>query len=133
AAGVLSALGLAIADRRREYVHSSLQPLSGLEAHQIREALRPLLDAAHRDLPGAALLPSADLRYRGQSHELTIPLPADFYPGAIAGRFDEAYRARYRYGMLDADVELVNLRLTATIPGSRPALRESDSLAGGPG
>ena len=57
ASGVLSALGLAVADLRRDYV--------GWDAQV--------------DLPGAGVTRYVDARYPGQSHELTIEEGADFH------------------------------------------------------
>jgi N-methylhydantoinase A len=57
ASGVLSALGLAVADLRRDYV--------GWDAQV--------------DLPGATVTRYVDARYPGQSHELTIEEGADFH------------------------------------------------------
>ena len=57
ASGMLSALGLAAADLRRDYVGGSFVEMEARAA---------------RDLPGAATLRLVDARYRGQSHELTV-------------------------------------------------------------
>src|SRR5213596_196497 len=70
AAGVLSALGLAAGDERRDHVVSHVRPLA--EVH---------------DLPDAG---EADLRYGGQSFELTVPLG-----GELAQRFHAAHEERY--------------------------------------
>jgi N-methylhydantoinase A len=51
------------------------------------------------------------LRYRGQSFELTVPAPED--AGDLVQAFHEAHRARYGYA-LDRAVELVTARLRAT-------------------
>jgi N-methylhydantoinase A len=57
ASGVLSALGLAVADLRRDYIGFGAQV----------------------DLPGATVTRYVDARYPGQSHELTIEEGADFH------------------------------------------------------
>ncbi len=92
AAGVLSAFGLVAADERRDEVRSFVVPLE---------------DAG--ELPGEG---EADLRYVGQSFELTVPLG----PG-LAARFHEAHEARYGYADPHRALELVAVR-TAEI---RPA------------
>src|SRR6185437_15208026 len=69
AAGVLSALGLVAGDERRDRVVSFVRPLAEV-----------------RDLPEEG---EADLRYRGQSFELTVPLGPD-----IAGAFHAAHEER---------------------------------------
>jgi N-methylhydantoinase A len=118
AAGVLSALGLAISDLRRDYVRPHLGRDDPLE-----EAFAELAARARRDLGDRATLePAADLRYAGQSFELTVPAGGD--PADLAERFHAAHEQRYGYRMPGEPVELVNLRLTATLPTDAPPLRE---------
>ena len=65
----------------------------------------------------------ADLRYRGQSFELTVE--ADDL-GALEDRFGEAHERRYGYRMDGEGIELVNARLIATQPVERPELSEAE-------
>jgi N-methylhydantoinase A len=95
AAGVLSALGLAVADERRDSVRTVLAPLS--EAGELPEA------------------GEADLRYRGQSFELTVPLGE-----RLAERFHAAHEERYGYADHERELELVAVRTAETRRG--PAL-----------
>ena len=73
AAGVLSALGLVASDERRDRVVSHVRPLAEV-----------------RDLPSEG---EADLRYRGQSFELTVPLQPDLRRG-VPSRARGAVRVR---------------------------------------
>jgi N-methylhydantoinase A len=85
AAGVLSALGLVASEERRDRVRSYVVPLED-----------------------AGLLPSegeADLRYRGQSFELTVPLGDD-----PAEAFHRAHEERYGYADRGRPIELVAVR-----------------------
>ena len=66
-AGALSALGMLLADRTRDYSIGAL----GSSDHEAR--FRKLEKQAKRDVKGATLQRFADLRYAGQSYELTIP------------------------------------------------------------
>ena len=84
-AGVLSALGLVAAEERVDAVHSYLLPLAEAE-----------------ELPNEG---EADLRYAGQSFELTIPLG----PG-LADRFHSAHEERYGYADPTQPLELVAVR-----------------------
>jgi N-methylhydantoinase A len=92
AAGVLSAVGLAIADERRD---------------EVRTILAPLAEAG--ELPGEG---EADLRYRGQSFELTVPLGE-----GLAERFHAAHEERYGYADRDRPLELVAVRTAEVRPG----------------
>src|SRR5205823_6371847 len=92
AAGVLSALGLVAGDERRDRVVSHVRPLAEV-----------------RDLPNEG---EADLRYRGQSFELTVPLERD-----LAGAFHRAHEERYGYADPAREVELVAVRTADVVPG----------------
>jgi len=85
AAGVLSALGLVAADERRDAVRSYVEPL-----------------AEAGELPTEG---EADLRYSGQSFELTVPLGP-----RLPERFHEAHEERYGYADPARPLELVAVR-----------------------
>ena len=85
AAGVLSALGLVASDERRDRVESRLVPLA---------------EAGELPLGG-----EVDLRYRGQSFELTIPVEDD-----LARAFHRAHEERYGYADGGREIELVAVR-----------------------
>ena len=103
AAGVLSALGLALSDERRDRVEAYVCPLD--EAGE---------------LPADG---EADLRYAGQSFELTVPLGAD-----LGEAFQRAHETRYGYADPDRSVELVAVRTAEVRPGPEIRLPEVDPL-----
>jgi N-methylhydantoinase A len=105
AAGVLSALGLVASDERRDRVQSFLRPLAELDAGE---------------LPPAG---EADLRYQGQSFELTVELG-----GELAERFHRAHEERYGYADRERPVELVAVRTAEVRPGPELALAAAPSL-----
>ncbi len=107
AAGVLSALGLAAADERRDHVRSYVVPLS---------------DAG--ELPEEG---EADLRYAGQSFELTVPLGP-----RLAERFHAAHLERYGYADHDRRVELVAIRTADVRPAAPVAVTGPRFAARGP-
>src|SRR3989442_15884956 len=85
---------------------------------EIAEALRPYRPGAlealreePHDPRQAVFQESVDLRYRGQSYEINIPLRAD-----LAGAFRREHRRRYGYASRDEPIELVTVRLTARLP-----------------
>jgi N-methylhydantoinase A len=121
AGGVLSALGLAISDLRRDYVRPYLTPLEGLDERGFEERFGEMENAAAEDLESPEYTRRADLRYRGQSFELTVEADA---PGKLEERFHASHEQRYGYRMEDEPVELVNLRLVATVPVEKPELDE---------
>jgi N-methylhydantoinase A len=94
AAGVLSALGLAASDERRDSVQTHLVPLA---------------EAGELPVEG-----EADLRYAGQSFELTVPLGGD-----LAESFHRAHGERYGYEDRDRPIELVAVRTAEVRPGPK--------------
>jgi N-methylhydantoinase A len=100
AAGVLSALGLAVSDERRDSVRSEVRPVADV-----------------RDLP---LEGEADLRYRGQSFELTVPLGPN-----LGQSFHRAHEERYGYADPSGEVELVAVRTAEIRRGPTLELRAS--------
>ena len=121
ASGVLSALGLAISDLRRDYVRPFLAACRDVDPATLAEPFRELERLGSADLEAPAFHRRADLRYRGQAFELTVD--ADDLE-ELEPRFHAAHERRYGYRMEDQVVELVNLRLTATVPGEKPELTE---------
>jgi N-methylhydantoinase A len=108
-AGVLSALGLALADERRDAVRSYVCPLE---------------EAGELPLEG-----EAELRYRGQSFELAVPLQDD-----LAAAFHRAHEARYGYADRERSIELVAVRTADVRPGPAFELPGSEPFeATGPG
>jgi N-methylhydantoinase A len=125
AAGVLSALGLAISDVRRDYVEALL---GELDPARLEEALAELEARGREDLDDPRLVRAADLRYHGQSFELTVDAGD---PDQLAARFHDAHEQRYGYRMDEETVELVNARVTATVAVEKPALKEDRSQGDG--
>jgi N-methylhydantoinase A len=123
AAGVLSALGLAISDVRRDYVEPLLSALDELEPERLEKAFATMEERGREDLEEPDLHRAVDVRYRGQSFELTVEADA---PDELAERFHDRHEQRYGYRMDDEPVEVVNVRLTATVAVEKPELREAD-------
>ncbi len=122
--GVLSALGLTLADFTVDASYTLMRPLDSLTADDLQAAFAPLLTRVRDALAeqgftaeAVHLEPALDLRYHGQSFELTVAA-ADFDPIAAAARFHAAHRQRYGYARPEVTVELVNLRVTGR--GVRP-------------
>ena len=102
-AGVLSALGLVASEERRDRVVSYVRRLDEVD-----------------DLPADG---AADLRYAGQSFELTVPIQ----PG-LAEAFHRAHEERYGYLDRGREVELVAVRTAKTRPGPEFDLPPGEAL-----
>jgi N-methylhydantoinase A len=108
-AGVLSALGLAMAPERREAAASVMERTARLDAPRVR-ALTERLAA---EVDGAVRAWTARTRYVGQGYELDVPCAPGDDGATIAARFVERHTARYGF-VLDRDVEVVSMRHTAS-------------------
>src|SRR3712207_655983 len=112
AGGVLSALGLAISDLRRDYVRPYLADLTDVKAAELKETFKDMENAAARDLQGPQYTRRADLRYRGQSFELTVEAEKPLEVEKLEECFHAAHERRYGYRMEDEPVELVDRKST---------------------
>jgi N-methylhydantoinase A len=131
ASGVLSALGLAAADRRATEQRTVLLADDALTDDALAGAADALADAARSTLDGAeaAVVEVAyDVRYRGQAHELTVRELQDPGVSDVRAAFEALHDERYGYRDADTPVEVVTVRATARVDGP-----ELDLAAGGAG
>jgi N-methylhydantoinase A len=137
--GLLSARGMLAAPRAHMASQTALQPLDQLEGTSIAALLAELetraRDAMNTPDQALHLQISAELRYAGQSHTLRIPVA--WRPGHAASidapraAFEAAHMAAYGWIAANRAVELVTVRLLATVeddrvvymPGEPPAAR----------
>jgi N-methylhydantoinase A len=123
--GVLAALGAAAADLTAERARSVLRPLDADAAAELGELDAALADVAAEALaelarPGeaVAVTRALDLRYRGQSYELTVELDGPLDAAAARASFDAAHEARFAHHDAEAPVEVVSVRARARVPGA---------------
>lgn len=119
--GALSAYGILVSDIVKDFSRTVLMrvtkaiSLARLNAEYRHLAHLALTEFRSESWKGKVdLQRSADLRYRGQGFELNVP----FGPGIIDA-FHDAHQRRYGYCNPGREVEIVTLRLRASIRGSR--------------
>jgi N-methylhydantoinase A len=119
--GVLSAYGLLAADEKHDAVRTHKRKLDDLDTDTVREAFDDLADDVLDDVADRATATverSADFRYAGQSFELTVAIgdsdPLTIDNDEVRERFHTSHETAYGYRM-DEEIELVNLRMTATV------------------
>jgi len=129
--GTFSALGLVMADTVKDYSLTVMLKGSETSYEQLLDLLQPLTENALRDMEEEGfppeevrILPFLDVRYTGQSYELTIPLRED-YPEAFHRAHERTYGYRHR-----REIEVVNLRLRAVVPSPRPPLPAFEEKGG---
>ncbi|HYZ62235.1 MAG TPA: hydantoinase/oxoprolinase family protein [Acetobacteraceae bacterium] len=132
--GTLCALGAVAAAIRRDTMRTVLLPLE--EGHWAR--MQTMLDdlaseaaAAVVDMAGrgdVAVARAADLRYRGQSFELTVPFAAGATADELVRLFHEAHERNFGHAEIGAPVQVVSLRASASRaapPVAMPLERET--------
>ncbi|CAG0970612.1 partial N-methylhydantoinase A, partial [Anaerolineae bacterium] len=106
-AGVLSALGLAVAPERRTAIGSVMARLDAMTA----DSLSSIFDGlAARTGSAPHVVNVARMRYRGQGHELEVAWEAGAAPDALASRFAAVHQRRYGF-VLPLPVEVVSARV----------------------
>ncbi|HEX9822755.1 MAG TPA: hydantoinase/oxoprolinase family protein [Methylomirabilota bacterium] len=119
--GVLSTFGLLGTEVRNDYARTSLQKppdydLGALTAvyAELEGQAQAWLAAEGVTSAGRRVTRLADLRYRHQGFELTVPWPErDLAVDPLIARFHERHRQLYTYALADAPVEIVTLRVAA--------------------
>jgi N-methylhydantoinase A len=125
-AGVGSAVGFLRAPIAYEIVRSALQRLDQFDAaaaNALYAAMRGEAEPIVRRGAGAAPLTesrSAFMRYRGQGHEIAVPLPARIYreddAAMLRAAFEEAYRHLYSRVIPGVEVEILSWVLLLSAP-----------------
>ena len=128
-AGVLSALGMLLADVVKDYARTILRRAEDVDAAELEALFAPMVAQATRDLADegfagdrAHVERRLDVRYVGQSYELTVPLSADF-----RDEFDRRHARTYGYGNPGRPVEVVTLRVVAVGRTAKPALPRTEA------
>jgi len=119
--GALSALGILWSDVVKDYSRTVLWRVSREVPHgKFNKEFAALEKIARADFAdenwnGAPLFArTADLRYRGQGYELNLPVTKK-----LVQDFEEEHKRRYGYAHAKRDIEIVTLRVRATIRSLR--------------
>jgi N-methylhydantoinase A len=123
ASGVLSALGLIAAGRRRDTARTLLLSGDEITAERIADEVDALSEPLMSGMEGAELEVVYELRYRGQAFELPVPGPTRPDPARLAEDFATEHEARYGYRDPEGKLELVTIRVAAFEPGPEPRPR----------
>ncbi|MEX1343980.1 MAG: hydantoinase/oxoprolinase family protein [Candidatus Limnocylindrales bacterium] len=113
--GVFSALGLLLATPRTDRARTVMAAEGEADLGRLRAELEGEVAAGYRATFGreaAAIETSADVRYRGQSHELEVAADAGW--DRLRSEFEAAHRRRFGFHRPGEPLELVNLRAVAT-------------------
>jgi N-methylhydantoinase A len=113
-ASTLSAFGMLAADVIKDY-SQTVMSLGNTTTDQILDAFDHIERKGHRDIRNEGFPPenihfehTLDMRYIGQSYELSIPYGENFLTD-----FHRSHEEVYGYARKESDVEIVNVRLRA--------------------
>jgi len=115
-AGVLSALGMLLADVTKDYSASVLQQSGALTIAELAKRFQPLVEQGRRELRAEGFSHTqqvierlVDVRYVGQSCEITVPLSRGY-----RREFNRRHARLYGYSNPARPTEIVNLRIKAS-------------------
>ncbi len=123
-ASTLSAFGILHSNLAHDLVRSQLLEASAGNLSRLAEMARSLTEEGSQRLdidavPAAdrAIELAADMRYKGQAFELTVPAPAGIFDAAMLDALIEGFHAvheqRFSYANRGAPVEIVAMRASA--------------------
>jgi N-methylhydantoinase A len=120
--GVLCALGLAAAAPRRDVSRTVMLSGDSLTLERLARERDALIAEARGALGGAPSRQRVryELRYRGQSFELSVDQSESADPDTLREAFGSAHELRYGYRDDSAEIELVNIRVSAWGPSPSP-------------
>ena len=135
--GIFSATGLLGTDLKRDASATLMRRFDELNAPEIEESFRALEEAGAAELASEgmpreqiAFIRQIDMRYVGQSYELTIPLPQGAFDGSqtpeLLARFHAEHDRTYGFAAPAEATECVSLRLTTVGKIAKPPLRPLD-------
>lgn len=126
--GVLSAMGLLMADVTADASQAILRPVAELLqdpdslAAVVSELEHQVLSRLKSGRSESLVTAGLDLRYSGQSYEITTPMPMPLSTESLkqaVAAFHAAHKQRYGYASPDLPVECVTVRVQASLPGAR--------------
>ncbi|MFO7634443.1 MAG: hydantoinase/oxoprolinase family protein, partial [Caldilinea sp.] len=130
--GVLSAYGMLMADVTSEASQALLVDAPSLIRNPtpLKQAIAELSSKVmavlqRENVTEISLAAEIDMRYKGQSYELTVPLALPVAASSVtdsADAFHTAHEQRYGYAMHHENVEAVTVRLRAASPVTKPSL-----------
>lgn len=129
-AGVTSTVGFLVAPLAFDFVRSYVGRLDRLDWNQVNARYeemeaegRAILGGAGAPLSQITITRTAELRYTGQGHQVTITVPLDplteTSAGSLAQTFEETYRRLYGRTATGNPIEAINWRVVTTAPSPR--------------
>lgn len=125
--GAFSAFGALCSALRKDRTATILQLLNNetlelvsASGTKMSQVLLEEFASEGSDVSGLAFERQLDMRYHGQSHELTVTVPENTDVENVAEIFEATFEREYGRRDKDREIEIVNLRLVGTIPMQTP-------------
>ncbi len=133
--GVISALGLLLADVRHDYVRSHLSPLASLQPEAVTGHFHELAEKAIAELVAEGfgekeiqITCFMDMRYAGQGYEITVPASSPYFEAGtlelMRARFDSQHERLFGHKAETQPVEVVSYRLVSLVEVPKPHLKQ---------
>ena len=123
-----SAMGMLMADERHDAVRTypaALEVLDFADLGRVVDELETDLRKMCRS-PDARIICQLDLRYLGQEFSLSVPVTREQISQGdrtgIRAAFDALHEQRYAHSADDEPVEMINIRLVASVRRQKPAM-----------
>jgi N-methylhydantoinase A len=151
-----SAWGLLNADFREDRSRTSLSELADLSREEmvdmfagLEQACLETLRARGVGVEGITFLRFCDMRYQGQEHWVKVPVPRELFDKTskvlktfevsadsnpletLRSRFDQLHEQHYAHAQPGYPVQVVNYRVSAIAPTSKPALKKLSTQSNG--
>ncbi|MDY6842914.1 MAG: hydantoinase/oxoprolinase family protein [Thermodesulfobacteriota bacterium] len=125
-AGILSALGMILSKPSAEYTQTVFFNEENLTEQKLLGAIKKLTQRGYRELKEDGFLPEnleyqvyLDIRYEGQSYELTIPYTSNFIEV-----FHKRHHHLFGHYFQDKRFEITTLRVTFKVQSEIPEIRQ---------
>jgi N-methylhydantoinase A len=134
-AAAFSAFGLLCTDLRRDFVSTVYKTISEVKTKELHKTFRSMEKQSNNSFSENVsnnlklkFEYSADLRYRGQGSDLRVSLPGpanSLTPSKISKLFGQEYERTYGYLEDEANIQLINLRVVASLITKKPIVKKS--------
>jgi N-methylhydantoinase A len=135
APGLFSALGMLMADLRRDYVQTLFARLDDIDMAELEAQFEQLESEGRAALETSGIATdrvvferACDMRYVGQEHSVAVRVPArvgdESDRDTIKRLFDDAHQLRYSHSAPDESADVVSLRVSAIGLLTKPRLPE---------
>ncbi|MDC3425952.1 hydantoinase/oxoprolinase family protein [Aquibacillus sp. 3ASR75-11] len=135
ASPVFSAWGMLMSDLRHDYINTFIRRIADLDISEINNQWNEIENGALHQYENEAVNKEdvvfnrfADMRYVGQEHTVKVPVPNGAWTEAevneIVEKFHNLHEQNYTFKLEDAQIEIVNLHVTAFGKVQKPVINK---------